>query len=428
METIHYIGSITYISRITSDRYKKKSDIIKAHIDYINKNAVYKEGNENFIISTANKLDKRINSRVAVKTVIALPNDISDYQKWTKHIKQLLMQTFKVADEKYIYVVIHSEHKLQKELKTKNLHAHIVFNPVSSTGKTIDIKKKELQELHKNWDKILEEQGYSIKKETESIGKIGWKLRKDKELLENYKNYIQAKEEQKRIQKELEEEKINLEKKKKEIESILLGKHLGEAIGIVRRLLKEEQDNELRIYLQKLLNEFNEKAIQIIKQKQQQTTSKEKDSKEKEKEQGIGREKIVQDRQPIVRQPEPNIRQPEKREKREEPVVRQPEPKPKQMDLPKLDFGERVKRFLRLRHLSTDEIWELMSSIEEQENNEKISKILANLYNYALKKEMKNQKEIKEIKEDIKEIKETEERKEEKKEKRKDWDWKAPGL
>lgn len=148
-------------------------------------------------------------------------------------------------NREYIYVVIHEEHDLQSELQTKNLHAHVVFNPITKDGKAIQTKISDLKKLHDNWRKLLQENGYRIKKyeKDEQLGKLGWKLRKNKDLLEAYKNYLDSKTQQKLIEQQAEQQAS--QEKQDKLKSILsLVQEEVETVIVEVELKKEQEANK----------------------------------------------------------------------------------------------------------------------------------------------------------------------------------------
>ncbi|MEM3265687.1 MAG: MobA/MobL family protein, partial [Thermoplasmata archaeon] len=208
-QTIHFIGDVRFISN-TNGKYKTKKEVVMAHMRYIEKNAVYTSGDRNLVLRNCDIFDKRVNSRVAGKTIFALPNDIysNSYDEWVENIKTVLSECFYVNKE-YIYVAIHTEHELQDELKTYNKHAHVIFSPIDKNGKPIRTKISDLKNLHKSWDKLLEGYGYEIKRKDKEMSisefGLGFELRKSKEKRDAYKQYLANERDREWIEKEIRE-------------------------------------------------------------------------------------------------------------------------------------------------------------------------------------------------------------------------------
>ena len=193
---IHHISEISFFSTIRSEKYKSKVEMIQAHFRYLDKNSVASVGSKDMILSTAKMLDKKVNSRVAMKFNIAIPNDIpkEKYQEFLNEIADFLENQFNI-DKRNIYIVLHDKHKLGEVFGTMNKHVHVVANTLTKDDKRLRLHPKDLRELHKNWDKFLTNHGYKVREKDEtsiSISHLGFELRKDKELQSLYKEYIDA--------------------------------------------------------------------------------------------------------------------------------------------------------------------------------------------------------------------------------------------
>ncbi|MEM3830422.1 MAG: MobA/MobL family protein, partial [Conexivisphaerales archaeon] len=203
--TIHYMGDISYFSTIKSKKYKSKVEMVHAHLKYLNKNLVASVGSKDMILSTAKKLDKRVNSRVAMKFHIAIPNDIprEHYNEFLNEVAIFLENQFNI-DRNNIYIVLHETHKLGKTFGTENKHIHVVANTRTKDDKQIRLQPKDLSELHKNWDQFLMNYGYKIRKDkSKNNFKLGVKLRKDAELQALYKQHLNSQREIETLEREI---------------------------------------------------------------------------------------------------------------------------------------------------------------------------------------------------------------------------------
>lgn len=197
-ETIHYISDIKYFSVIRSEKYSSKKEMLKAHINYIKKKSVEVIGDEKIILKTAELLDKKENSRVALSFHVAIPNDVKNYKDFMNEVIEFFSEKFDI-DKQNFFAVLHETHELSGKLGTENKHIHIVANTRTRKDKQIRLQPKDLRQLHKDWDKFLENKGYSIKRDDVKLN-FGIEIRKDKELQELYKMYLQTKRKQEKLE------------------------------------------------------------------------------------------------------------------------------------------------------------------------------------------------------------------------------------
>ena len=177
--TIHYIGDLAWFSRKNTigKKYSSPVDALKAHIRYVtrSKECVL---SKNLDLDEWTKkayayLDKRANSRLAGKLVLALPNDLKPKQAG-KLIEEFFSERFdgfftrtkegKINVKPRLGYAIHSgKNSLNDEVP--NLHAHILFDSradLDDKEVAISIDRKGLSKLHADWEKFLESKGYAI--------------------------------------------------------------------------------------------------------------------------------------------------------------------------------------------------------------------------------------------------------------------------
>jgi len=217
--TIYYLSSLKWFSKIRSERYSTKTQMLKAHINYIKKSASFIFNDEKTILHYSTLADKRINSRVAVSFNFALPNDLTktESEKWIKDIANIIADVFKTDLDK-IYIALHD--------KKDNKHIHIVVANLDKNNKSLRINRNELKELHAKMQEYIISQGYEIYKEPEGEGieHLGTALHYDKELREMYEAYKKYKKELRELEKEIEE--LNEKRKQEKVIKIdLTPKH-----------------------------------------------------------------------------------------------------------------------------------------------------------------------------------------------------------
>jgi hypothetical protein len=219
-ETIYYVSDFKYFSRLTSDSYKSKRGMVKAHIDYIKNQAEATIGDYKRILDNVELVNKRVNSRVAMSFVIAIPNDLTmeEIEEWLEEIRDFISEFFNI-DKEDIFIAYHSgENSISGK---KNKHFHIVLTPRTREGKPLRLKKQDLKEFHKKLQNYIEGKGFKIRrdKKDDKQEHLGTRLRYDKELREAYLEYLKLKEEKANIEKEIQKAKrLSRETKEKEID------------------------------------------------------------------------------------------------------------------------------------------------------------------------------------------------------------------
>lgn len=226
---------------------------LKAHIAYITRTGKYapkddsdKDNNEivfgriyqkRLFDSAQEELKKRKDARVAGKLLVALPRKEEGYtqrevEEYVRDLTRLIYKVLGVTTEGWMaHEVDHlmkdsdkEEEKEEKEEKKrkvifgdKNPHLHIIIGTRGKDGKKARINKKDLENLHKEWEKLLYKKGYYIKRLKKKVRKftehLGWRLHRDEDLKRDYIQHLKEREALEREAKEIREE---LEQKEKE--------------------------------------------------------------------------------------------------------------------------------------------------------------------------------------------------------------------
>ncbi len=189
METIHYISDFTYFSgRKVSSKYGNVIDALKSHIKYISRKTegvfTYNLNLKTWIEKAKKEIRKRWDSRVALKFVMALPLEVNpeNLDVIVPNLQQFISERLNV-DKENISIAIH----LHKGISGNyNPHAHILVFPRDKNGKKLRLNSKDLSEFHREWQKVLKETGYRIKKDAEPLPHLGPKLYYDKEAQQLY--------------------------------------------------------------------------------------------------------------------------------------------------------------------------------------------------------------------------------------------------
>lgn len=204
--TIHYISDFTYI---------REPKHLKAHINYILRSKAKPQST----LLVADKINvwmeraqfeknKRHDSVIALKFVVALPNDRLNDTKFYSEVGHFLRTFFNIEMEN-VDLTIHRDN-------VENLHAHVLIYPRDIHGKKLRLNKKDLARFHKEWDVFLKRNGYEIVKDEleDRISHIGYMLHKDPEVKVAYHRYKANKKNKKQIQSQIQ----ILEQKKKDID------------------------------------------------------------------------------------------------------------------------------------------------------------------------------------------------------------------
>ncbi len=244
-----YVSDFKYFSRLTSEKYNSKRQMVGAHIKYVKEKAEEMIGDYKRILDNVDLVNKRINSRVAMSFVMAIPNALSkeEIKEWLKKIRELIGELLKIKEED-IFVAYHNGK--DSISSRENKHFHIVLTPRTREGKPLRLKRTDLKEFHGRLQEYIEQKGFKIRKdkEDERIGHIGTRLRYDEELRKLYIETLESKEKLREIEenlikehyrriKNLIKEKEKIRNRKKEIKEVRL-KNL-EVKGLERISYKE---------------------------------------------------------------------------------------------------------------------------------------------------------------------------------------------
>jgi len=206
MQTIYYVSDLKWFGKITSDRYSSKKEMVEHHLKYISEKAEQLWLDRDKFFSDIEKADKRVNSRVAVSFVFAIPNNLDDEQvrNWIEDIRDLL-SSYLEMDKESVVIAYHNSIGVSGG---QNKHFHILLPNLNREGKSIKLGRDRLKvkELHNILQNYIKMQGYEIRKEKEKQEHIGTRLRWDKELAEEYRRAVRLKRELSEIDKKIEEE------------------------------------------------------------------------------------------------------------------------------------------------------------------------------------------------------------------------------
>ena len=265
-ETIYYVSDFKYFSRLTSGKYNSKKQMVGAHIRYIKDKADEIIGDDKKILENVDLVNKRINSRVAMSFVVAIPNILKkeEIKDWLKEIRKLIGEILNVNEED-IFIAYHSG---KNSISGKeNKHFHVVLTPRTKEGKPLRLKKTDLKEFHRRLQEYIKQKGFKIRKdrEDERIGHMGTRLRYDESLR---KAYIEILESKRRL-REIENYLMNYKKEnKKEKERKKILEEVYQILKTIEREEKEERvgtdkkddikKEEIKAELEKLLKEIEE--------------------------------------------------------------------------------------------------------------------------------------------------------------------------
>ncbi|MEM0326683.1 MAG: hypothetical protein QW733_06615 [Desulfurococcaceae archaeon] len=156
MQGIHWI-KLTFISGSPKGKYANGLDALERHFKYI-----FRKGEttatENTILSflefAKGKILKKKNSRIAIKIILALPNDLKNLSPQDRlsiahsMISAFVEKALHISRENMTFV-IHND--------KDNLHAHVVCKALRMDGKPVKYSPSELKKIHSIWDDILKE-------------------------------------------------------------------------------------------------------------------------------------------------------------------------------------------------------------------------------------------------------------------------------
>ncbi len=203
-ETIYYVSDFKYFSRLTSEKYNSKRQMVGAHIKYVKDKAEEMIGDYKRIINNIDLIDKRVNSRVAMSFVMAIPNALSreEIKEWLKEVRELISEILNIKEEDIFIAYHNGKNSISGR---ENKHFHIVLTPRTREDKPLRLKKTDLKEFHRRLQEYIEQKGFKIRrdKEDERIGHIGTRLRYDKELRELYIEALESKDKLREIEKHL---------------------------------------------------------------------------------------------------------------------------------------------------------------------------------------------------------------------------------
>ena len=203
-ETIYYVSDFKYFSRLTSEKYKTKRQMVGAHIEYVKDKAEEMIGDYKRILNNIELVDKRVNSRVAMSFVMAIPNALNreEIREWLREVRELIGEILNIKGED-IFIAYHNGRNSISGRENK--HFHIVLTPRTKEGRPLRLKKTDLKDFHRRLQEYIEGKGFKIRrdKEEERIGHIGTRLRYDEELRRLYIEALESKEKLREIEKEL---------------------------------------------------------------------------------------------------------------------------------------------------------------------------------------------------------------------------------
>lgn len=197
--TIHQVGDFGWFSerKTASSKYSSVVSALKAHIRYVESKATAVFNSASNILAKAKEeLQKRWDSRIALKFWIAVPKDWRQKEA-LENVVAFVSKQLNVPLEN-ISAFYHAH--------PNNPHIHLLIYPRDVNGKKLRLGKKELQEFHRAWDRLLQEMGYEIKRykdgvqlkrlnlKEQEIVKLPniprWLLYKDADLKMLYEEYV----------------------------------------------------------------------------------------------------------------------------------------------------------------------------------------------------------------------------------------------
>ena len=254
METIHYISDFTYFSgKKVSSKYGNVINAIREHIRYIGRKTqgvftLNLDVNE-WVERAKSEIRKRWDSRVALKFVIALPLETNreNVESVADFLQEFIAERLKVKKEN-ISIAIHLHSGISGNY---NPHAHVLVFPRDVNGKKLRLNKKDLSEFHREWQKVLRELGYQIRKDPEGLPHLGKRIHYDPDVQELYKEYTETK----RLELQLESVKreMNNHRREKEEER---GKEFEVKEGIKDFFSRFLEDREVKDFREKQRREL----------------------------------------------------------------------------------------------------------------------------------------------------------------------------
>lgn len=203
-ETIYYVSDVKYFSRLKSEKYSSKKDMVSAHINYVARRTKAELGSPEVILENAERYDKRVDSRVAMSFVVALPNglELNEYLEYMHELRERISSMWNIPEE-YLYLGLHTGKGVSGH---ENAHVHVVATPRTRDGRALSLKPSDLQAFHKAIQDWLTGKGWTIRKSDDPIDHIGPRMRYDTEALNAYREYLRQGEEAERIEKEIRQE------------------------------------------------------------------------------------------------------------------------------------------------------------------------------------------------------------------------------
>ena len=251
-ETIHFISDIAYIK----DVYH-----LKKHIKYVTRpNAkplhTYWGDKMNVWMERAKtEKAKRYDATLAMKFVLALPNDRMNDKAFYNKVGVFLSEFFRVPTE-HIDLAIHRDNP-------ENLHVHVLIYPRGEDGKKLRLKKNDLSNFHRAWDRFLEAEGYKIVKDPEDqrLEHLGWKLYRDTEIRMSYDNYKANK----RKIKEYNNMYERIEKEEKHIENEIAQLTIEENMLLTQyyTVVAEQQKKRKQKYIEQRIKQLQDSVKRI---------------------------------------------------------------------------------------------------------------------------------------------------------------------
>jgi len=264
--TIHQIGDFGWFSekKTIGSSYRNVLHALREHIKYVEKKAELIFGSVSQIFAKAkSELEKRWDSRVALKFWVAVPKDWQG-EEALERVVAFVSKELDVPPE-HITAFFHAHEN--------NPHVHIVLYPRNSEGRKLNITRRKLKEFHRAWDKYLESLGYEIKRFYKaSVNIPNWLLHKDAELKELYEEYVKLRNEidsEMRQYIEQREEEWFLKISDEEIDEAFREenkplKRLLSVFNKEEREFKEKQKNEVALQLKALGFSKNDKIAVVL--------------------------------------------------------------------------------------------------------------------------------------------------------------------
>lgn len=156
MQGIHWL-KVNFVSGSAKGRYASGLDALQEHFEYIfrkGETTATAEQLNGFLDFAKEKIKKRKDSRIAVKLMLALPNDLQSFDTERRlSIAQSMIGNFVeralgISRQDMVFV-LHND--------AGNLHAHVVCKAQRKDGKPVKYAPHELKAMHRTWNEILQE-------------------------------------------------------------------------------------------------------------------------------------------------------------------------------------------------------------------------------------------------------------------------------